>query len=363
MEKGIVTIFVTVYNIEKYLERFFDCLDKQTFEDYKVFIIDDGSTDNSLSICRTHAENDSRIKVMAIEHVGISAARNKILGMLDTEFATSLDGDDYFEPDYLKHLMDAQIKYNADYVISNVIYVTQEGEEFSRFSPRKEEFFTKEQFPDILPALLEEKRLNYLYTKLYRTEYLKDIRVEPDVKMGSDTMINIQYAMRINNVAVIEDYDYHYVRYATRSVTSSNSTDFGGRMYRIQKFLYDVTEKNGLLNDKMLRVIDGRTLISGNVGLRRIGRLDINMKDKLAAAHKTIYSDEYLCSYNRLKRNGQLETLGFKVIHPEEVDECIKRMHKRKRKKQILKYTPKFVFNTYCNIKKVLTKANKISCL
>ena len=101
----------------------------------------------------------------------------------------------------------------------------------------------------------------------------------------------------------------------------------------------------------MLRVIDERTLISGNVGLCRIGQLDINMKDKLAAAHKTIYSDEYLCSY---KRNGQLETLGFKVIHPEEVDECIKRMHKRKRKKQILKYTPKFVIKTYHNIIKVL---------
>ena len=108
MGKSPVTIFVTVYNIAKYLERFFDCLEKQTFSDYKLLIIDDGSTDNSLSICRAHAEKDSRIEVVAIEHAGISAARNKILGMLDTAFATSLDGDDYFEPDYLKHLMDAQ---------------------------------------------------------------------------------------------------------------------------------------------------------------------------------------------------------------------------------------------------------------
>ena len=169
MEKCPVTIFVTVYNIEKYLERFFDCLDKQTFKDYQLLIIDDGSTDNSLSICQAYAEKDSRIKLVSIEHVGISAARNKILGMLDTEFATSLDGDDYFEPDYLKHLMDAQQKYNADYVISNVIDVTEKGKEFDRFVPRKKAFFTKDQLPDILPELLEEKRLNYLYTKLYRT--------------------------------------------------------------------------------------------------------------------------------------------------------------------------------------------------
>ena len=361
MGKGIITIFVTVYNIEGQLERFFDCLDKQTYRDYKLLIIDDGSTDNSLSICHAHAEKDSRIKVVPIEHVGIAAARNIILGMLDTEFATSLDGDDYFDPDYLKHLIDAQKKYNADYVISNVIYVTQDGHEYSRFSPRKEEFFTKELFPDILPDLLEENRLNYLYTKLYRTEYLKDIRVEPDVKLGSDTMINIQYAMRINNIVVIEDYDYHYVRYATRSVTSYVGTNFFWRMYRIQKFLYDVTEKNGLLNDKMLRAIDKRTLISGNVGLCRIGRLDINMKEKLVAAHKTIYSNEYLCSYNRMKEKGQLESLNFKVIHPGEEEAFVHQVHKKNkdhkkllRKKRILKYTPKFVFKAYHNIKKKL---------
>lgn len=354
MGKQLVSIFVTVYNIEKYLDQFFDCLDKQTFRDYKLLMIDDGSTDNSLSICQAHAEQDSRIKVVPIEHVGIAAARNLILGMLDTEFATSLDGDDYFEPNYLKHLMDAQKKYDADYVISNVIYVTEDRVELSRFVPRKEEFFTKEHLPDILPELLEEKRLNYLYTKLYRTEYLKDIRVEPDVKLGSDTMINIQYATRINNIAVIEDYDYQYIRYTSRSVTSTKSIDFFWRMYRIQKFLYDVTAKNRLLNDKMLRVIDGRTMISGIVGLYRIEQANIKMKAKLAAAHKVILSDEYLCSYNRLKEKGQLNTLKFKVIHPGEEVAFVKGIHKRKRKYKILKHTPQIVFKVYHSIKKTL---------
>ena len=340
------------------MERFFDCLDKQTFRDYKLLMIDDGSTDNSLSICQAHAEQDSRIKVVPIEHVGIAAARNIILGMLDTEFATSLDGDDYFEPDYLKHLMDAQKKYNADLVISNVITVNQYGVETRRFPPRKEAFFTKEQLPDVLPELLEEDRLNYLYSKLYRTEYLKDIRVEPDVKLGSDTMINIQYVTRINNIAVIEDYDYQYIRYTTRSVTSTKSTDFFWRMYRIQKFLYDVTEKNGLLNDNMLRVIDGRTMISGIVGLYRIEQADIKMKTKLAAAHTAIHSDEYLWAYNRLKENRQLETLKFKVIHPGEEEAFIQRMHKRKRKNRILKYTPKFAFKAFHNIKKTFKIKN-----
>lgn len=148
---------VSVYNIEGYLERFFDSIEKQTFRNYKLLMVDDGSTDNSLSICRAYAEKDSRIKVVPIEHGGIAKARNKLMGMLDTKFATSLDGDDYFEPDYLKHLIDAQIKYDADFVISNVIYSTEEGREISRFSPRKEEFFPRNSSPTYFPSCLRRK--------------------------------------------------------------------------------------------------------------------------------------------------------------------------------------------------------------
>ena len=106
-----ITIITTVYNIAPYLERFFKCLGEQTFTDYEALIVDDGSTDNSLEICRAHAENDDRIRLVELEHTGISGARNTALGLLQTPFAASLDGDDFFERDYLKHLVDAQKKY------------------------------------------------------------------------------------------------------------------------------------------------------------------------------------------------------------------------------------------------------------
>lgn len=364
MEKQLVTIFVACYNAERFLEQFFDGVSKQTYRDYQLLILDDGSTDKSLSICRAHAEKDSRIKVVPNEHVGITNIRNITLGMLDTEFAASLDVDDYFDPDYLKHLMDAQKKYDADYVISNIIYANQEGEETSRIVPRKEAFFTKEQLPDILPELLEEDRLNSLCTKLYRTNLLKDIRVEPNISYGEDTAINMQYALRINNLAVIENYDYRYVKHTTHSVTANQGQDFFWRLYRMNKYLYDLTERNGFLNDKMQRAIEGRFLLSGKIALRRIGYSNEKMKTKLATAHRIINSDEYLQSYNRLKEKGQLETLNFGVIHPGEEEAYIrymcqvsKEIKKLSAKKKFLRYIPKPIFNVYHNLKKHLYKA------
>lgn len=361
MEKVLVTIFVTSYNAEKFLEQFFDSVSKQTYRDYQLLILDDGSTDKSLAICRAHAEKDSRIKVVPNKHVGITEIRNTILGMLDTEFAVCLDVDDYFEPDYLKHLMDAQKKYDADYVISNVIYVNQEGDETSRLTPRKEAFYTKEQLPDILPELLKEERLNYLYTKLYRTKILKDIWVDPNIKYGEDTVINMQYVLRINNLAVIENYDYRYVKYTTHSVTANQGHDFFWKLYQTNRYLYDLTERNGFLNDKMLRTIDGRILLSSKIALRNIGCSDENMETILATAHRVINSDEYLQSYNRLKENDQLKNLNFDVIHPGEEEDFIQHARqvslenkKRSTKKKFLRYMPTPIFNAFHSLKKRL---------
>ncbi len=303
-----VTIFVTVYNIEKHLDRFFAYLKAQTYTDYEVLIIDDGSTDNSRAICEEHAKTDDRIRVISVDHIGISAARNLVLSKLDTPFATSLDGDDYFDKDYLKHLMDAQKKYNADLVLSNVILVYEDGTERNRFAPREEGFYEAKDFPRILPALLIEERMNYLYAKLYKTELLKNVRVEPDVMQGSDTMINFMYLKNARSIAITENYDYYYVQYQKRSVTSYTGADYFKRLYRINQFLLDKTEEYGWLNDEMLRVIDCRILHVGRNTLLRIAKSQDSKQNKYLRASDVTNSEEYLCSYHRLKNRDQLDS-------------------------------------------------------
>ena len=260
MSERTVTIFVTVYNIEKHLKRFFECLKAQTYTDYEVLMIDDGSSDNSRAVCEEYAKADDRIRVIPITHAGISQARNLAFEHLRTPYATSLDGDDYFDKDYLKHLMDAEEKTGADLVLSNVIYVYEDGSEKERFSPRSSGSYTRADFGALLPPLLDENRLNYLYAKLYKTALLRDVRVEPDVMQGSDTMINFMYLNKAQSITLIDDYDYYYVQYEKRSVTSYMGADYFSRLYRINKFLLDKTAEYGFLNDDMLRVIDTRIL-------------------------------------------------------------------------------------------------------
>lgn len=314
MSQRSITIIVTVYNIESYLERFFDCLKNQTFTDYEALIIDDGSSDNSLSVCQKHARNDDRIRVVPIEHVGISQARNIALSMLQTPFATSLDGDDYFEKDYLKHLADAMQRHNADLIISNVITRNEALEETARFVPRSEELFKGEDIRRVLPALLLENRLNFLYGKLYKTELLKDIRVEPDIMQGSDTMINCQYAIKAKSIAVIEDYDYNYIAYKSRSVTSYKGDAYFSRLLRLNLYVRDLMRQNGFSTDEMETAIDVRILFIGKTALQRIAGSKLAQEEKHQRASLIAQNEEYIASYKR--RESKLQTLDFRVIPP-----------------------------------------------
>ena len=316
MNEPNVTVIVTVYNIEPYLERFFECLGRQTYDRYVVLMIDDGSEDGSLEVCRAHARSDPRIRLIESEHIGISAARNLALDNIETEFVTSLDADDFFDERYLEHLVNAEKRYGADLVISNVIYLDEALKEFDRFVPRDEAVYRGDALREVLPALLEERRLNYLYAKLYKTRFLKDVRLEPDVKQGSDTMINSMYVTRIDSIAVTEDYDYSYIKYSKRSVTSYGGTEMFDRLYRINEFVLDTMSEAGLLSDEMLRVIDGRILQSGMFAVRRISKLKAGRREKYRLAGQIVGSSKYLTSYNRRVEAGDLDSFVFDVIKP-----------------------------------------------
>ena len=87
---------------------------KQSFENYELILINDGSTDRSGDICDKYAEMDERIYVIHQENKGVSTARNKGISRAKGNFIAFIDADDYIEKDYLKILYDDILQYNAD---------------------------------------------------------------------------------------------------------------------------------------------------------------------------------------------------------------------------------------------------------
>ncbi len=106
-----ISVISTVYNGAQYLEEYFLSITNQTFTDYELILIDDGSTDTSGLICDKHAENDPRIHVYHQDNQGLAAARNNAVSCASTEWVTFVDCDDAIHPQYLEALYQG-IKHN-----------------------------------------------------------------------------------------------------------------------------------------------------------------------------------------------------------------------------------------------------------
>lgn len=111
-----ISIIIPIYNAEKTLNRCLDSIKQQIFNDFEVLLIDDGSKDSSLTICKSYASKDSRFRVFEKENGGASSARNIGLNNAKGEYIAFCDSDDYVEPDWLIQFINGMS--HADIVIS-----------------------------------------------------------------------------------------------------------------------------------------------------------------------------------------------------------------------------------------------------
>lgn len=116
----MISVIVPVYNVEKYLDKCVQSILKQTYKDFELILVDDGSPDNSPQMCDEYAQKDKRVKVIHKANGGLSDARN--VGTLNAsgQYVTYIDSDDYVSNDYLEVLNWLIIKYNADIAVTGI---------------------------------------------------------------------------------------------------------------------------------------------------------------------------------------------------------------------------------------------------
>lgn len=122
-----LSIIIPVYNCEKYLKRCLNSICNQTVSNFEVIIIDDGSTDKSLSICKEYANKDSRFKVFSIANHGSAYARNYGLEHVHGKYVGFVDADDYISAEMYSLLLQAGNNDNADIVSCDIVRVLKNG--------------------------------------------------------------------------------------------------------------------------------------------------------------------------------------------------------------------------------------------
>ncbi|WP_446424620.1 glycosyltransferase family 2 protein, partial [Mailhella sp.] len=121
MDSLMLTIIVPCYNAEKYIDRCLSSIYNQTYKNFECIVIDDGSTDNSATLCDKFSAKDSRFIIIHQENRGVSAARNAALDIARGEYIGFVDADDYIDVDHFELMLASAEKFKTDLVLCDVI--------------------------------------------------------------------------------------------------------------------------------------------------------------------------------------------------------------------------------------------------
>ena len=216
-----IDIIIPVYNVEAYLHRCVESILEQTFEDFEVILIDDGSTDRSGRICDEYARADARIRVVHKENSGVADTRNKGLEMSENEYITFIDADDYVDSRYLEILYDLMMKYNGDLVISYHVVLQEDECKKSEGRNRADKMSGKESIlskAEVYKAMLaNEGMITSVWGKLYHRNLFETVRY-PVGEIYEDMSVISEIVERSCRIVATPYKGYYYIQ-RTGSIT------------------------------------------------------------------------------------------------------------------------------------------------
>lgn len=340
-----ISIIVPVYNGERYIERCFNSIKKQTFNELEVIFVNDGSTDNSKYILDKINKFNSDVIVYHQENKGPGAARNRGIELANGEFITFIDVDDCISADMYTKMYRYIENYNVDLVVCGQEILSANGQTQECIIPKysKEVYLIKEEIRKyIIKPILREGPglLASQCNKLYRKSIINDneIRVDEKRRFGEDWFFNQLFIGKVTKLAFIKEALYKYIRSNEESLSSQylkNAFELfkESRIFRKQRMI-----EWGLNSNEDIKTYN--TYFCKDIYTRVILN-ELNKENKIGIKYK----------YNNIKS----------YLNDKEVKEAINNCYVDKYTK-ILEYnTSKVMLIAYCDyyVRSILSKVKR----
>ena len=250
-----ISVIIPVYNVSEFLEEAISSLLDQTFTDFELICVNDGSKDNSLEILNDFAKKDSRVIVIDKENGGCGSARNRGLDEATGEYIYFFDPDDYILPNAFEELYNNITSNQSDLVIFKIAWF-MEGEpiDYNRPLFNFDKIFKGVDFNNFTFTYKDVKShvLNSGFapwSKLYRKSFLDkydDFRFDLGVAFD-DVPFHVKSMVRAEKISFAPDYFYHY-RYANPNSVNNTSSN-GMDIMKIVNIVEDFLKREGYFNE------------------------------------------------------------------------------------------------------------------
>ena len=234
MKEGLVSIITPVYNGEKYISETIESVIKQTYLDWEMIVVDDGSKDGSAAIVRRYAEKESRITLLQQPNGGSASARNNGIRYANGQYIALLDSDDLWDPDFLKSQLALMKEKNTICVHGSYKRINENSEVILKaWKAKKEVTYKQMQMTNHIACL----------TGLYDTSKFGKIYLKEELRSIRD---DYAYWLDVVKLAGVS-YGNQYVL-ASYRVISSSTTGKKKKLIRAQFYFYYHYQRLGLFN-------------------------------------------------------------------------------------------------------------------
>ncbi|MBM7635987.1 glycosyltransferase family 2 protein [Streptococcus saliviloxodontae] len=230
----MISIIIPIYNVEQYLEQCLESIRNQTFSEFEVILVNDGSTDNSAKICEAYCRIDHRFRLFHKQNEGQGIARNFGISMANGQWLTFVDSDDYLDKNYLELLVKPTTMINSiDLVIGGYKKVDNEEQVFYKEIYPERTVSTQELSHKILGAIpdREDSIKGTVWNSLYKTDIISSNNItfqSERVFFSEDTLFNLDYLKYSKENYLVSSDAYCY-----RLNLSSTSTKFDGKKLQL----------------------------------------------------------------------------------------------------------------------------------
>jgi glycosyltransferase EpsH len=235
-----ISVIIPVYNTEQHLRQCLDSVLAQSFTDFEIILVDDGSTDGSELICDEYAQKDSRVRVIHQTNQGVSPARNAAMKIAEGKYITFIDSDDFVDDGFFMHAYNTLEKNGCELYISGLIreFYDKDGHVFQTlvYSVNESHDYTVREFLEDLGVNYEIDAIYGTCDKFYRRSIIEEHDITYDVTMniGEDTTFNFEYLKYVNKIHFTSLSFYHYRKWNADSLSTKS-------LYR--KDLYEINCK------------------------------------------------------------------------------------------------------------------------
>ncbi len=249
-----VSIIMPVYGVEDYVGKSIESIQAQTFTNWELWAVDDGSPDKSGEVCDAYAEKDPRIKVIHKENGGAPSARNVAIDKADGDYLYFMDSDDWTEKTMLEDMVKIAEENNSQLVVAGY-YIDTYYNDTEKYTQEQSVpsvvFKSQQEFRENAHKLFDQNLLYTPWNKLFKADYIKENKLYFPNTFWDDFPFNLSVIANIERVAVTEKKYYHFIRKRAESETAKYRSDMYDKREEENGWLRDLYKKWGISSPRI----------------------------------------------------------------------------------------------------------------